>query len=120
MRPSKSDKDASGEGSLQSQMQMQPTRNQKYISTERAGNYSPTRVAGFSVCMTSVQLQDSWASIFGRAMITSKPMSFLHDTHELQLIDAFKKHMPVYVRRTFAAANLKHWKSWVRLFIWSC
>jgi len=65
MRPSKSDKDASGEGSLQSQMQMQPTRNQKYISTEKAGIYSPIRVAEFSVCMTSVLLQDSQASVLG-------------------------------------------------------
>lgn len=114
MRPSKSDKDASGEGSLQSQMQMQPTRNQKYISTERAGNYSPIRVAGFSVCMTSVPLQDSRASVFGwkwvEPRLLQSPCPSLHDTHELQLIDAFKKHMPVYVRRTFAAANLKHWK----------
>lgn len=60
MRPSKSDEDASGEGRLQSQMQMQPTRNQKYISTERADNYSPVGVPGFSVL-----LQDRRASVFG-------------------------------------------------------
>lgn len=65
MSPSKSDDDASGEGRLQNQMQMQPTRNQNYISTERADNYSPIRVAGFSVCMISVLLQDRRASVFG-------------------------------------------------------
>lgn len=65
MRPSKSDSGAPGEGSLQSQMQMQPTRNQKYISTERAGNYSPIRVAEFSLSATSVLLQDSRALFLG-------------------------------------------------------
>lgn len=57
---------------------------------------------------TSGQLGIHFWLKMSRVMITSKPMSFLHDTHELQLIDAFKKQMPVYVRRTFAAANLKH------------
>lgn len=46
-------------------MQMQPTRNQKYISTERAGNYFPIRIAEFSVCATSVLLQDSQALVLG-------------------------------------------------------
>lgn len=80
MRLSKSDKDASGEGSLQSQMQMQPTRNQRCINTERAGNYSSIRVTGFSVGMTSVLLQDSQAVFLGlkmdRALVASKPLSF--------------------------------------------
>lgn len=70
-----------GQGSLHSQMQMQPTRNQKYISTERAGNYSPIRAAEFSVCAASGQ-PDSvlfWFFFLGgdeeRAKVVPKPKS---------------------------------------------
>lgn len=61
---------------------------------------------------TSVLLQDSRHPFLAEKEWSHRCFkghcSSLRDTHELQLTDAFNKHVPVYVRRTLVAANLEH------------
>lgn len=96
-----------GQGSLHSQMQMQPTRNQKYISTERAGNYSPIRAAEFSVCAASGQPDSVLFWFFFWVEMRREPRLFQSSNLALRGWAAINDLHVAKCEEDFASVNLK-------------